>query len=75
MWPSVKTWFKNSVTILWARIIALAGLLLAAAQSVFADPDVNNVVQQALQPRFIPYYVIGIGLITELARRRTAKAN
>jgi hypothetical protein len=29
-------------------------------------------VQAVLQPKLIPYYVIAIGVITELARRRTA---
>ena len=72
MWDKTKTWFKHSVTILWARLIALAGLLLAAGQSVLQDPNVNGAIQTALQPKFIPYYVIAIGLITEIARRRTA---
>ncbi len=31
MWDEVKAWFKYSLTILWARAVALAGLLLAAA--------------------------------------------
>jgi len=75
MWGKIKAWFKNSVTILWARVVALAGLLLAAGQSVLADPNVNSAVQQALQPKYIPYYVIAIGLVTELARRRTAGAD
>lgn len=69
----IKACFRNSMTILWARVVALAGLILAAGQSVFADPNVNSAVQQALQPQYIPYYVIAIGFITELARRRTAK--
>ena len=73
MWDKMKSWFRYSVTILWARAIALAGLLLAAGQSVLADPSVSGAVQQLLQPNYIPYYVIAIGLITELARRRTAK--
>lgn len=73
MWNRIKACFRNSVTILWARVVALAGLVLAAGQSVFADPNVNGAVQQALQPQYIPYYVIAIGFITELARRRTAK--
>jgi hypothetical protein len=73
MWDRIKAWFRNSVTILWARAVALAGLLLAAGQSVFADPTVNAAVQQALDPKYIPYYVIAIGFVTELARRRTAK--
>ena len=72
MWDKIKTWFRHSVTILWARVVALAGLLLAAGQSLLGDPSVNSAMQSILQPKFIPYYVIAIGVITELARRRTA---
>jgi hypothetical protein len=73
MSDKIKSWFRYSLTILWARAVALAGLLLAAAQSALADPTVGGAVQQLLQPQYVPYYVIAIGLITELARRRTAK--
>ena len=73
MSDKIKSWFRYSLTILWARAVALAGLLLAAAQSALADPAVGGAVQQLLQPQYIPYYVIAMGLITELARRRTAK--
>ncbi len=72
MWKKIKTWFKHSVTILWARLVALVGLLLAAGQSLLGDPNINSAVQSILQPKFIPYYVIAIGIVTELARRRTA---
>jgi hypothetical protein len=72
MWDTIKTWFKHSLTILWARVVALAGLLLACGQSLLADPNVTSAIQTALQPQFIPYYVIAIGLVTEVARRRTA---
>jgi hypothetical protein len=75
MWDRIKAWFRNSMTILWARVVAVAGLLLAAVQSLFADPNVNGAMQQVLQPKYIPYYVIAIGLVTELARRRTASAD
>jgi hypothetical protein len=74
MWLRSKAWFRNSMTILWARIVAIAGLLLAAGQSLLADPNINGAIQQVLQPKYIPYYVIAIGLVTELARRRTAKS-
>jgi hypothetical protein len=37
-----------------------------------SDPNVTGAIQAALQPKYIPYYVIAIGLITEMARRRTA---
>jgi hypothetical protein len=72
MWDKIKAWFKHSVTILWARVVALAGVALAAGQSLLGDPSVNSAVQTILQPKFIPYYVIAIGIVTELARRRTA---
>lgn len=73
MWDKIKSWFRHSLTILWARVVAVAGLALAAAQSLLADPSVSGAVQELLQPKYIPYYVIAIGLITEIARRRTAK--
>lgn len=72
MWNKIKAWFKHSLTILWSRVVALGGLLLASAQALVADPSVNDAIHAALQPKFIPYYVIAIGLVTELARRRTA---
>jgi hypothetical protein len=71
MWDEVKAWFKYSLTILWARVMALAGLLLAAAEALLQDPNVSGAVQAALQPKYVPYYVIAIGLVTEIARRRS----
>jgi hypothetical protein len=41
-------------------------------QSLVSDPNINSAVQTILQPKFNPYYVIAIGVVTELARRRTA---
>jgi hypothetical protein len=40
-----------------------------------SDPNVTGAIQSALQPKFIPYYVIAVGLITEIARRRTAEGS
>ena len=71
MWSKTKSWFGNSLTILWARIQVLAGLLAAFLMALATDPNVTGAIRVALEPRFIPYYVIAIGLITEIARRRT----
>ncbi|HZL30395.1 MAG TPA: hypothetical protein VFC54_04960 [Pseudolabrys sp.] len=71
MLDKIRAWFKNSVTILWARIQVVAGAGVAAAFALLQNPDVTGALQSALQPKFIPYYVIAIGLVTELARRRT----
>ena len=73
MWSKTKSWFGNSLTILWARIQVLAGLLAAFLMALATDPNVTGAIQIVLEPRFIPYYVIAIGLITEIARRRTIR--
>ena len=72
MWARAKAAFKHSVTILWARLVALSGLLLIAAQNLSADPTIGDAIKSLLKPQYLPWYVIGIGLITELCRRRTA---
>ena len=71
MWNTIKSWFNNSITILWARLQVLAGIAVASVLALASDPNVTGALQAALQPKFIPYYVIAIGLITEIARRRT----
>jgi hypothetical protein len=72
MWNKVRFWFRNSVTIVWARLQVLAGLVVACLMALASDPNITGAIQAALQPKYIPYYVIAIGLITEMARRRTA---
>ena len=72
MWETLKAAFRHSLTILWARLLALGGLLLAFGQSLLADPSVDDAVRSLLKPDYIPYYMIAIALITELCRRRTA---
>ncbi len=71
MWNKIKAWFKHSVTILWARAMTLGGAVLATLLSLSNDPNIAAAIQSVLQPKFIPYYVIAIGILTELARRRT----
>jgi len=71
MWNKIKARFKRSLTILWARLMTLGGAIMATLLSLTSDPNVSAALHTILQPRFIPYYVIVIGLVTELARRRT----
>lgn len=71
MWDRMTAWFRHSATILWARLIACTGLVMVALETMLQDPAVSQAVQSMLQPRYVPYYVIAIGLVTELARRRT----
>lgn len=72
MWDKIKACFRHSLTIVWARAVAAVGVLLAAGEALLQDPNVTGAIQSALQPKLIPYYIVAIGLVTELARRRTA---
>lgn len=72
MWEKIKSWFKHSLTILWARVQVLAGIIAAAMFGLVQDPNVVATLQAAMQPKFLPYYIIAIGVLTEVARRRSA---
>lgn len=75
-WEKIKKWFKHSATIVWARIVAFGGIFIATLGTVgdlFDLPGIRENVQVLLDPRYVPYYIIAIALITELARRRTLK--
>ncbi|CUA90587.1 hypothetical protein Ga0061061_11412 [Chelatococcus sambhunathii] len=76
MCERIKAWFKHSATILWARIVGLGGLVFAALEAtadLFELPGIRENTQLLLDPRYVPYYIIAIALVTELARRRTLK--
>jgi len=76
MWDKIKaklkTWFKDSETIFWARLQMLVGALGAIVTSLMQSPDINAAIQAVLKPEYVPYYVIGFGVITEIARRLRA---
>jgi len=72
-WEKIKAAFRHSLTIVWARLQVAAGVVVAFVMALATDPNVTAAVHAALQPKFIPYYVIAIGVVAEIARRRTAR--
>jgi hypothetical protein len=70
MWDKIKKWFKDSETIFLARLQVLIGGLLAALASLTELLNAVPQIQQYLTPKLIGFYVIGLGLLTELLRRR-----
>lgn len=73
MHHKIKAAFGHSLTILWARAVAVAGFVLALVQSLAADPAVSDAIKSLLDPKLVPLYIIAIALITEIARWRTAR--
>ncbi len=71
MWEKTKAWFKNSLTILWARITVLLGAAGATAVNVWSDGAVQGAISTVGNPKILPWVIIGMGVLTELFRRRT----
>lgn len=61
----LKKWFRDSETLLVARLNALLGFLATAL--TFVDPAL---VEPLLTPKAFAIYVLVNGVITEWARRR-----
>ena len=64
MWlEKIKAWFKDSVTIAWARL----QVLFAAVWGVLVTVDLAPVMSQ----KWLTVWLVISGVVTELARRRT----
>lgn len=72
MWDKIKTWFKDSETIFWARLQVFVGAVGALYLAVIADPNVAASIKAVIKPDYMPYYIIGSGLLAEYLRRRRA---
>lgn len=71
MWQRIKTFFKNSETIAWARFQAALGAI--ANVLVFVDPNLVAAVIPPEYARIIAVYMLLNGLATEYLRRRRAE--
>jgi hypothetical protein len=73
-WSRALAATEKSATILWARFVALIGLLtlgLSSLAETLGAPGVSAAIQQYLQPQYVAAVMIGIAVITEVARKRT----
>lgn len=62
LWDGTKAFFLRSETILWARLQVLVGALWTALSATDLAP--------LLSPKWLTYWLIFSGLVTELLRRR-----
>ncbi len=59
---SIKDWFHNSETILWARLQVLVGIVW----TVLSTADLSPV----LSGKYMTYWLVFSGVVTEMMRRR-----
>lgn len=71
-WDKTKAWFRNSMTILWARIQYVVGIVGAGLIAVFSGYDFSQLASMDAKTAFkLLAWSALAGVITEIARRRT----
>lgn len=71
-WDNVKAWFKESVTILWARVQYVVGIVGAGLIAAFSGYDFTQLSTMDAQSAFkMLAFAALAGVITEVCRRRT----
>jgi len=72
MWEHIKAWFKNSLTIAWARMQWFVGILSAGLIAAFAGYDFTQLTTMTWKDAFKMLCAVAVaGVLTEIARRRT----
>ncbi|TGS47543.1 MULTISPECIES: hypothetical protein [unclassified Mesorhizobium] len=67
MWAKLKAFFSYSETILLARAQMFAAIVFGAFMAL--DP---SLFQAYVPTPYVPLYLLGMGVLTEYARRRRA---
>jgi hypothetical protein len=71
-WDKIKAWFKDSVTIFWARIQYVGGILAAGLIAAFSGYDFSQLTSLDAKGAFKMLCAVAVaGILTEIARRRT----
>ena len=71
-WNRAKAWFRDSVTILWARIQYVVGIVGAGLVATFSGYDFTQLSSMDAKSAFkMLAFAALAGVITEVCRRRT----
>ncbi|MGA2058079.1 MAG: hypothetical protein ABSG88_22585 [Bradyrhizobium sp.] len=65
---------KDSATIVWAKVVLIAGGLVAVRDkiaSLAGDPSLDTQIQQYVTPQLVSYVMMGIMAVNVWARFRT----
>ena len=76
VWERLIAAAKNSATVLWQYVVIAGGTLLGWSVQL-ADalnmPEVRSAIQDNLRPEYVGVALVGIAIITVIARLRTLR--
>ena len=71
-WDKTTAWFKDSMTILWARVQYVGGIIAAGLVAAFSGYDFTQLTSMDAKSVFKMLCAVAVaGVLTEIARRRT----
>lgn len=73
-WARTLAAGKDSATIVWAKLVIMAGALVAALDQIatlFGDPSLTSQIQTYLTPQVVGYFMVGVMVVNVWARVRT----
>ena len=71
MLEKIKTWFKHSLTIFWARLQWFVGIMSAGLIAAFSGYDFTQLTSMDAKSAFKMLCAVAVaGVLTEIARRR-----
>jgi hypothetical protein len=72
LWEKAKASFKHSITIVWARVQYVVGIVGAGLIAAFSGYDFNQLASMDAKSAFkMLAFAALAGVVTEVARRRT----
>ena len=74
-WQRLLSAFDHSATIFFARMLTFGSAILAVLADVLPmlDPAsaTGNAIVGYINPKYVPFYTLALGILFELARRRS----
>lgn len=71
-WDRIKAFFKDSLTIAWARVQWFVGIMSAGLIAAFSGYDFTQLASMDAKAAFKMLCAVAVaGVLTEIARRRT----
>lgn len=67
-WAAVK----KSGTMIFAWLMSASGALVAGLVDLYNDPSINDSIKAILKPEYVPFYIIGIGVLLRFVRMKNS---